>query len=216
MGNRRIILREWFYENSLSISFVSLFVVSIIGQSISGQFSYNLNLTIHNLPPIGYTTYLKSGDFLDGIFVNWQAAILQLGCLIVFSEFLYQKGASHSRRLTHFQIRTKPEHLEPGSWLYRNSLSFAFVLAFIGSFIAHLIFGTWSYNEMNGMNNQSQISILKYFFSSACWFKILQTWEAEFIVMAFFIISSIFLRQQRSPESKPLGSSNAETGEINK
>jgi hypothetical protein len=44
----------------------------------------------------------------------------------------------------------------------------------------------------------------------------LQTWQAEYLVIALYVVLTIFLRQQDSPESKPVESSNATTGEANK
>ena len=91
-------LIEWIWDNSLSIVFFVLFVAALIGQSISGFRSYSEELTSHGRPEIDFTGYLTTGHFLDAIFANWQAAVLQLGCLIVFAKAFRQKGAPHSRK----------------------------------------------------------------------------------------------------------------------
>lgn len=85
-------------DNSLSLVFFLLFSGSIIGQSFSGASAYNKHRSTYGFPEVDYWQYLESGDFLDGVFVNWQAAVLQLGCLVVFAKFLRQRGASHSRK----------------------------------------------------------------------------------------------------------------------
>lgn len=95
------VVRNWLWDNSLWIKFFSLFIGSVALQSLFGHHEDNQRLSDYGHPQIGYGVYLVSGDFLDASFVNWQAAILQLGFLIVFAEFLRQKGAFHSR---------KPEH----------------------------------------------------------------------------------------------------------
>ena len=46
-------------------------------------------------------------------------------------------------------------------------------------------------------------------------FENFQTWEAEFAVILVFVVLTIFLREERSAESKPLGASEATTGETN-
>ncbi|MGI8821557.1 MAG: DUF6766 family protein [Chthoniobacterales bacterium] len=51
---------------------------------------------------------------------------------------------------------------------------------------------------------------------AAFWFRTLQTGEAEFGVIAVFVVLSIFLRQEGLAESKPVESSDEETGETNK
>lgn len=39
-----------------------------------------------------------------------------------------------------------------------------------------------------------------------------QNWQSEFLAVGAIVVLSIFLRQYRSPESKPVIASNAETG----
>jgi hypothetical protein len=51
--------------------------------------------------------------------------------------------------------------------------------------------------------------------SAQFWFENFQTWEAEFAVILLFVVLTIFLREERSAESKPLGASEATTGETN-
>ena len=89
-------MRQWLTEHSLTVSFALLFVASLIGQSIAGHFSYNSELAMHGLAGIGFASYLGTGNFLDGIFTNWQAALLQLDCLIVFATMFREEGAAHS------------------------------------------------------------------------------------------------------------------------
>jgi hypothetical protein len=52
--------------------------------------------------------------------------------------------------------------------------------------------------------------------SAKFWSSILQTWQAEYLAIALFVLLSVFLRQQDSAESKPVESSDATTGEANK
>lgn len=210
---------KWVAENSLSIAFFSLFVIAVAAQMITGLHSYNSTLTSYGLPKINFTSYLKTGNFLDGVAVNWQAAILQLGCLIVFTTVLHQKGASHSLRTDvaskekHKKEEEKEKHIP---WLYRHSLSIAFVLLFAGAFVAHIVFATESYNETGALIGQAPVSIAAFVRTATFWFSTTETWEAEFIIMGVFLVLSIFLRQQGSAESKPVNSSDDETGDANK
>ena len=64
---------------------------------MSGWLAYDGSLRASHLPPVGLGAYLDTGNFLNGIFSNWQAAILQLAVLITFNSVLRQKGATHSR-----------------------------------------------------------------------------------------------------------------------
>ncbi len=205
---------QWVRDNSLSLVFFVLFLGSLGGQSVSGFHTYLDRLKAHGRPPISHTAYFGTGDFLDAIFANWQAAILQLGCLIVFAEVFRQKGASHSRKNAGRAKKRREDEALP--WIYRNSLSLAFALIFLLSLLGHIIFGTWSYNEARAMTGQAAVSTGAYLLTAKCWFTMTQTWQAEFVGIGAFLVLSIFLRQEGSAESKPVRSSDRETGETNK
>ena len=165
-------------------------------------------------PGTGLWQFLQTGTFLDGMFANWQAAILQLACLIIFGVFLVQKGATHSKR-----TRRNPHNRHRRGlllWSYRNSLGLAFVLLFLGSFGLHLVFGARAYNEQRRAQGEATMSVGSFAVSPKFWFSNFQTWEAEFLVISLYLLLSIHLRQEGSPESKPTASSDADTGEANK
>jgi hypothetical protein len=107
------------------------------GKAVSGLFSYNQQLAAHGRRSVSYGAYLGTGDFLDASFSNWQAAILQLGCLILFAEVLRQKGASHARKSNASSGKKKNNGDEKEPGIYRNSLGAALVLLFVVSFVAH-------------------------------------------------------------------------------
>jgi hypothetical protein len=206
-------MAKWFRNHGLSSLFAALFIAAFFAQTVTGHFSYNSQLSVHGMPRIGYLAYLSTGNFLDGMFTNWQAALLQLGCLILFGRRFREKGAPHSLRRN---PKTHPDREGQNfPWIYRNSLSLAFALLFALAFIAHLFFGARKYNENLRMIHQPPISLVQFGLGSAFWFANAQTWEAEFAAIAIYVVLSIFLRQQGSPESKPVASSNSATGITN-
>jgi hypothetical protein len=207
---------RWLQDHALSFTFALLFLASVAAQSVSGHFSYNSELSMYGLPPVGYFGYLTTGDFLDGIFTNWQAAVLQLFCLIVFGRKLREKGAAHSLKPKNEQRgKRKKQDGHDRSWIYRNSLSVAFAVLFGLCFAAHLVLGTAKYNGKLHLIRKPPISISSYSLTSNFWFTNFQTWEAEFAVIGIYVVFSIFLREEGSPESKPVDSSDHETGETN-
>lgn len=208
-------MRQWLKDNSLSVIFFSLFLITLAAESFSGLLSYNALLTAHGLPPLSYFQYLHTGTFLDGIFENWQAAVLQLACLVIFSATFHQKGASHSRKPEGSSL-PKEQDGANRPWVYRNSLFLAFAFLFAVSFIAHSVFGDMAYNEARAIFGGKPIPVAEYVLTSDFWVTNTQTWEAEFAVIGLFIVFSIFLRQQGSPESKPVNETNEATGETNK
>ena len=208
-------MQRWLSDHGLSLSFAALFVVCLVGQSISGHVNYNSELAMHGQPAIGYANYLATGNFLDGVFTNWQAALLQLGCLIVFAVKFREKGAAHSLSTATQARKPRREEDKSSPWIYRHSLSLAFAALFGLSFIAHLFFGAMDRNARLQWLHRPPMSVGSYSLSSAFWFTTTQTWEAEFSAIAIYVVLSIFLRQQGSPESKPVESSNEVTGETN-
>ena len=86
-----------FKDNSLSIVLFALFVICISAQSLAGWRLQDEILAAHGQSSVGYWDYLLTGAFREGLASNWQAAVLQLGSLIVLSSFLYQRSAPHSR-----------------------------------------------------------------------------------------------------------------------
>jgi hypothetical protein len=44
------------------------------------------------------------------------------------------------------------------------------------------------------------------------WFESLQNWQSEFLAVLAIVVLSIYLRQQGSPESKPVDASMDDTG----
>jgi hypothetical protein len=207
--------RKWLRDNGLSVVFFLLFVVALIAQSISGFLGYSSTLTAMHQPPISFPEYLLTGDFLEGVFSNWQAALLQLGCLILFGAKLKQKGASHSLKPEPTSGKEKRRGGKRVSWIYRNSLSLAFAVLFTLSFLAHLVFGTRAYNETRSLQGQMPVSVAAFLCDGTFWAKTFQTWQAEFVAIGIFLVLSIFLRQEGSAESKPVESSDDETGEVN-
>lgn len=201
-------------NNGLAITFFCLFVCSFVGQSVSGLFQYNDQ--VRHSSKLGYWQYLGTGNFLEGVFVNWQAAMLQLACLILLGSFLILRGASHSRKPDDSSTEHENIRGEGSSWQYRHSFLLFFLAAFFASFLAHIIFGSAAYNEKRALTNGEALPPSAYPISAQFWFETFQTWQAEFLAIALFIVASIFLRGEGSPESKPVEASDEETGETDK
>jgi hypothetical protein len=234
-GTRKIgsNLKEFFKDNSLSIALGALFVFAFGGEMFTGWNNYNDQQTSHHEPAVSLGSFLTTGTFLDGTLCNWQAAILQLAVLIVFSEEFYQRGASHSRKSQkrssqqanshHSNSRQsgsnnggrERRHKERHNWVYRNSLALVFWALFLVLFALHLIFGAKAYNESRATEHLSPMNLWDFATSGKFWFLTLQTWEAEFFAIVVFVVLTIFLRQERSPESKSPDASNKSTGAPN-
>ena len=223
MASFRQSLKKIFSDDSMSIALLSLFLVCIASQGLSGWLAYNQALREGRFPPIAFGAYLRTGDFLDGAFSNWQAAILQLAVLIAFGSVLRQKGAAHSRkpdgepRSTNWRTLEWKYRLRPtvGKWLYANSLSIAFFAMFAATFALHVVFGQMKHNEDQALRHLPPVPLGSYVTSAGFWFSVFQTWQAEFWAIGIYILLSIVLRQEGSSELKPVEASNDQTGETN-
>ena len=196
-------------DHSLTIALSALFVACGIGAGYSGWLEQNRLLAAHHHAGVGLGAYLRSGS--QNLSVNWQAAIFQIATLVIFSGFLYQRGAPHSRSPS----KRRPSRKYPlGSpnWVWRNSLSLALGMLFLISFAVRAVSGAASYNEERMLHGQTAIGINTYLHTPRFWSANFQTWQAEYLVIAFY---SIFLRQQDSAESKPPEADNRSTGEHN-
>lgn len=198
-------------DNGLTIALLALFLAALIGQSIAGLRVANQTRAGLGASPIPYLRYLSSANFLEDIFENTQAAVLQLASIVVFGIFLRQRGAAHSRtdRPTH----NSPQESHRFPWLYSHSLSVVLALLFVLFFSLHLAAGSAADEAERALRHQPPLSFFQFALSAKFWVTTFQTWQAEYFAMALYLILSIFLRQDRSPESKPVQASNQATGE---
>jgi hypothetical protein len=213
-------VKKFVKDNGLLLTFAGLFLLCLAGQVLSGKALYDGTQAAHGLPQVGYGKYVRTGDFLQGIFSNWQAAVLQLGSLILFGVVLHQKGTPHAKKEGN-QGQAVGEGSSPkadprDSWLKRNSLSLAFGVMFVLAFVGHWLSGAASYNSELALLHEPQMSRVAFLGSAKFWFSTMQTWEAEYAAIAIYVFLSIFLRQEGSPESKPTDATNDDTGDPNK
>lgn len=202
-------------ENSLSIVLFTLFVICISGDSVAGWHLQNEMLAAHGQTSIGYRHFLSTGAFLEGLASNWQAAFLQLGSLVLFSSFLYQRGAPDSLDPRKAKHEKKWPIVGRFSWSYRHSLFLAFLSLFVLALALHAVFSAKAYNEERAFTGQLPFSVWAFVRSAKFWTTTLQTWQAEYLAIALYVVLTIFLRQQDSPESKPVEASNETTGKAN-
>jgi hypothetical protein len=213
-------------DNGLSLTLVGLFVAFWVGQALVGHRHHNEEQRQHREPPITFIEYLKSSEFLEATTENWESEFLQMGAYVLLTSFLFQRGSSESKKIGEpeavdrdprlFQHkRNAPWPVKRGGWtlrLYANSLSLAFAVLFLASFVLHAIAGAQARNEEALMHGAASVSTLEYMASAQFWFESLQNWQSEFLAIAAMVILSIFLRQRGSPESKPVDAPHAQTG----
>jgi succinate dehydrogenase hydrophobic anchor subunit len=91
-----IVLR--LYENSLSLTFLLLFLMSFTLHAASGAREYNQDQLEHGkTEQVTTIQYLGTSRFWFESFQNWQSEFLAVAAMVVFSIFLRQKGSPESK-----------------------------------------------------------------------------------------------------------------------
>jgi hypothetical protein len=218
-------LKTMLWDNSLSITLFALFFIFLGGQAVTGHRHNNEELRSHGEQAISLPAYIASGDFVESVFENWESEFLQMGALVVLTIFLRQKGSTDSKKLRGKEPEDTKSRMSiihgatlrdkgkaAAHMLYRNSLSTALFLLFIMSFVFHAVGGVAAYNEEALQHGGQTVSALSYATTSQFWFESFQNWQSEFLAVGCLLVLSVFLRQQGSPESKPVGEPNKRTG----
>lgn len=220
---KRIQKHSFFYKNGLSITFLLLFVITLTAQAITGWKEHNHELTEDHAAAISFDTYLKSGHFISATFENFESEFLQMSLYVVLTICLRQKGSAESKDLDEAEEvdripkphKNAPWPVRKGGWilkLYSNSLSICFGLLFLISWILHF-YGSWQdHNIEQAIKHLPRESVTTYLSGSRFWFETFQNWQSEFLSVFAIVFLTIYLRQQGSPESKPVDAPHNETG----
>jgi hypothetical protein len=217
--------QSFLYRNSLSIVLTLCFLLCLAGQAITGWQEHNDELREHGEPSTSLMEYLSTGHFVQATFENWESEFLQMGMYVLLTVSLRQAGSSESKPLEGEEEvdRTPDPKRKDAPWpvrkggiylaVYQHSLSIAFILLFVVSFIIHLNGSLNNYNEEQALKGLEPSSLAEYIVGSRFWFESFQNWQSEFVAVVSIVMLSIFLRQKGSPESKPVDAANSETGE---
>jgi hypothetical protein len=75
----------------------TIFLLSWLGQSVSGWASYNQTRLEQLRDPIAWTGYLTHPDFWERTLQNWQSELLAVGSMAVLSIYLRARGSAESK-----------------------------------------------------------------------------------------------------------------------
>ena len=216
-------------NNALSILFLVLFAVALMGQSIAGFLENNEELTQHAQAPIGFLEFITSSEFVVDVAENWQSEFLQFFLFIAATIWLVQRGSPESKKpgdegpgddrdqkVGRYAEPDSPEWARRGGLpqvLFANSLLLVMGSIFLLSWLAQSLAGVVVYNAENAEHGQAAVAWLEYLSTPDFWNRTLQNWQSEFLAVAAIVILTIFLRQHGSPESKPVHAAHSTTGE---
>ena len=221
-------MRIWVRDQSLSLFFLGLFVLTLAGQSVAGWKSYNEQQLEHDSPTVAYPRYLVSSDYGQAVMENWQSEYLQFVTFIMATIWLVQRGSNESKQIGDIGLESdekqeigpnakpkSPRWAKAGGWrtaLYSNSLVLVMLAIFFGSWFGQSVTGRTEYNADRRDHDQSTVSWAGYVTRPDFWENTLQNWQSEFLAVGTMAAYTIYLRQRGSPESKPVGAPHDETG----
>jgi hypothetical protein len=219
-------MRRFLRDNGLTLTLFALFLLSLVGQALTGWRAQAEELRQHALPEIGFLTYLTSAHFISAVFENWESEFLQMAAYVLLTIFLFQKGASESKKpdeanpedeapTAHRKDPDAPWPVHRGGLLlklYSHSLSIALVGLFLASFWLHLAGSTRRINEEALQHHQPSQTMVETLGDPQFWYESFQNWQSEFLSIAVLLVLGIYLRERGSPESKPVAAPHAATG----
>jgi succinate dehydrogenase hydrophobic anchor subunit len=210
------------HENGLCLALFGTFIALLFVQSVVGMHTYNEEQREHGSKTVSYHEYLTSGHFVGATMENWESEFLQMAAFVYIAVFLRQKGSPESKSMDgEEEVDRQPDPNRRGApwpvrkggvWLaiYSNSLTLAFLLLFLISFLLHAAGGAREYSQGQLEHHQPAVTMLQFMGTSQFWFQSMQNWQSEFLAIGAMVYFAVYLRQKGSPESKPVDASHDE------
>lgn len=205
-------MKRFLRDNGLSLVLVALFLAFWGGQAVAGFKVHNEEQELHGGAAIVFGEYLLSGHFWQATAENWESEFLQMGCYVILTVRLFQRGSAESNDPDKAEELAAKRREKRGSWLYRNSLSLAFLGLFLLTFALHAMGGLKEFNEEREEHGEAAVTALEFLGNAEFWFQSFQNWQSEFLAVLSIVVLSIFMRQDGSPESKDVEDPHSKTG----
>jgi len=215
--------------NALGLAFGALFVLTLVGQAISGTADFNAQQITNGLEPVSLLDYITSSSFGVDVMENWQSEYLQFFLYIFATVWLVQRGSSESKKpgdegtesdkeqkIGRHADDDSPPWARTGGWrtaLFSRSLGLLMGALFLLTWAASSVAGWAAYNSEQLGERQDPVPWLGYLGEADFWNRSFQNWQSEMLAVGSMAVFSVYLRQRGSPESKPVGVAHADTGQ---
>lgn len=160
------------------------------------------------------------------MFENWESEFLQMAAFVLLTAHLYQRGSAESRDPDAGAPQDRDPALDAANpdapWpvraggvaraLYSRSLGVTLFVLFAISFALHWLNSARKAVGDARMHGEPIPSAAAWLGDAQFWFESFQNWQSEFLSTAVLVVLAIFLRERGSPESKPVGAPNSQTG----
>jgi hypothetical protein len=222
-------VRRVLQGNALSLTFGALFLVTLVGQALSGAAEYNDQRVGEGLPQLALGRYLTSSSFAVDVMENWQSEYLQFFLYVFATVWLVQRGSAESKelhavgpesdeeqRVGEHARADSPAPVRAGGWpgaLYSRSLGLVMGGLFLLTWVSMSVAGWAAYNGEQVTSHEDPVSWPGYLTRADFWSRTLQNWQSEMLAVGSMAIFAVYLRQRGSPESKPVGAAHDDTGQ---
>jgi hypothetical protein len=218
-------MKRFLRENGLSLVSFGFFFLFFVGQSITGMYAYNHEQVLHGGQVLSWLQYISGGEFWEVTGENWESEFLQMGMYVILTAWLFQRGSAESKdpdeKEDVDEDPSKVKNKRDTPWpvrrgglalnVYKHSLSLAFFVLFLISFLMHAAGGAREFSEEQAEHGISTaVTMWQYMGTSRFWFESFQNWQSEFLAVFSIVVLSIFLREKGSPESKPVATPHHE------
>ena len=221
--------RGFLRDNALSLVFGAMFLLTLVGQAISGTADYNAQQVVDGLEPVTLLEYVTSSSFGVDVMENWQSEYLQFFLYIFGTVWLIQRGSAESKkpgeegaesdkeqRIGRHAQDDSPEWARTGGWrtaVFSRSLGLLMGGLFLLTWAASSVAGWAAFNSEQLGQRQDPVSWVSYLGQADFWNRSFQNWQSEMLAVGSMAVFSVYLRQRGSPESKPVGVAHAKTGQ---
>ena len=96
-------------------------------------------------------------------------------------------------------------------WLFEQSLSLVFLVAFLLSLFGQSVAGLHEYNAEQSEHGAEQLSYWRYLLSSDFGGNVMENWQSEFLQFSCLILATVWLVQRGSTESKKVEDAGLES-----
>ena len=219
--------RSFLRDNSLSLVFGGLLLLTLAGQSLWGVAHYNEQARTAGLQEVSLWRYVTSSGFAVDVAENWQSEFLQFVLYIGLTVWLVQRGSSESKKpgdegresdeeqlVGTFATPESPAWARVGGWrtrLYSHSLILVMASIFVLSWTAQALAGRVADNEQRLRDRLDPQGLVDYLVSPDFWGRTLQNWQSELLAIGTMAVFAIYLRERGSPESKEVGAPHSVT-----
>jgi hypothetical protein len=98
-------------------------------------------------------------------------------------------------------------------FIKENSLTIFFLLLFLGALGGQAVAGHADYNDQASAHGDPTISMGRYVVSSDFGVDVMENWQSEYLQFMLMVLTTVWLLQRGSPESKELDKSGRESDE---